>query len=180
MTTMNFTRLCQAGSTSGLGRARRAGLTALLFTLPFSASASQALDAEQQAFLQIALDKVQPYFSTQVDVEDHLTVAHQGQWVLISGALRGVDKPIDWQTEASEFECDHNLDKSLWVLMQQDADEWQFEMLHVCATEPLSWHLDDYAAQLPCGILEQILKRPHGLYPDYCPDKAGGRDRAGK
>nr|WP_159063829.1 hypothetical protein [Thaumasiovibrio occultus] len=131
--------------------------------------AFSASDAEEHAIFQIVQEKLTPHFSIPVTIDAH-HFARKGNWALISGLVVGVDQEIDWYREASEFQCNPDIDVGLSVLMRKDADEWQFEIFNVCDVGALEWKLEDYVAQLPCGFLEQISNDLPAHYLDYCPE----------
>nr|WP_086940393.1 hypothetical protein [Thaumasiovibrio occultus] len=88
-------------------------------------------------------------------------------WALAYGSLESADgSGLDWSKLA---ECDHDLDKGLWAVMQQvESGEWNFVDYAACASEPPFWYIDLAAHEGPCELFEGIQREASLMMDQEC------------
>lgn len=146
-------------------RPMRTAFFALLLSLAVN-SADALTQQERREFL----DAIRPIAAMKAGQPIRFKVLNlniDSGWAVLFGELMGEEgKPMDWSKAKG---CDENLDKSLWVVAQRQAQGWQVKEISVCSPEPPYWSLNPKAAySLPCGIYAGLKITDSQTAEDEC------------
>jgi hypothetical protein len=73
-----------------------------------------------------------------------------GWAMLIGEVLDSQGRPLDWSRVE---DCQYDLDRMLWVVLQHTQGQWVPKHVEICASEPPYWYLEEYGGfAWPCGV----------------------------
>lgn len=79
---------------------------------------------------------------------DRLNVSHE--WGVLIGKLVTADGgDLNWQLAK---DCDADLDKMLWVVLNKSSKQWRVKEMDICSSEPPYWYLEDKDLTMPCEV----------------------------
>lgn len=79
---------------------------------------------------------------------DRLNVSHD--WgVLIDKLVAADGGDLNWKLAK---DCDADLDKMLWVVLNKSSKQWNVKQMDICSPEPPYWYLEDKDLTMPCEV----------------------------
>lgn len=122
-------------------------------------------DAEYQTRIERKpiLDAIRPEASKQAGQPvrikiDRLNVSH-GSAILIGEIAAEEGKKLDWSLAKN---CDADLDKMLWVVLNKTGEKWNVKEIDICASEPPYWYLEDAQLTMPCEVYKGMDSMKEG------------------
>ena len=117
----------------------------------FAVGQAYAIDQIERTLL---LDAVRPVAAKQAGQPVRIRVDRLNldrDWAVLVGKLVGSPgKTIDWEKVQ---DCEEDLDRMLWVVLNKKNDRWRVEHIEICASEPPYWYLEEYGGFVwPCGV----------------------------
>jgi hypothetical protein len=88
-------------------------------------------------------------------------------WAVLVGSLvSATGKGIDWSLAKN---CNPELDKMLWVVLQKSKEVWTVKHIEICAPEPPYWNLEQYGGLIwPCGVYSGLETGEDETLEDRC------------
>lgn len=79
---------------------------------------------------------------------DRLNISNE--WAILVGDIVASEgQKLDW---LQAKDCDADLDKMLWVILNKTAGQWRVKEMTICASEPPWWYFNDADLTLPCEV----------------------------
>lgn len=135
----------------------------LLITLVLS---NIVIGDEKEFVLEIINSKASELTKQDVRFNDY-TFNMTGNWALAFGVLKPtLTEKIDW---AQLKQCNNPEDKNFWAVLNKTNEKWEFVQLHVCASEPPYWYLEEEIGLVwPCELYRDLKADPEVTLYEKC------------
>ncbi|WMY75608.1 DUF4431 domain-containing protein [Buttiauxella selenatireducens] len=109
------------------------------------------LDAVRQVAVELAGQTVRIKVS-RLNVSD--------DWAVLMGELVAPEgSTLDWSLAK---DCNEDLDKMLWSVLNKSTGQWKIKEINICASEPPYWYLKDSELTMPCGVYKGLDSMTEG------------------
>lgn len=99
------------------------------------------------------LDIIRPQAANQAGQAVRIKVDRlntSGEWAVLVGNIVALEgQKLDWSLAK---DCDADLDKMLWTVLNKTAGQWRVKEMTICASEPPWWYFNDADLTLPCEV----------------------------
>lgn len=122
-------------------------------------------DAEYQTRIERKpiLDAIRPEASKQAGQPVRIKIERlnvsNGSAILIGNIVAEEGKTLDWSLAKN---CEADLDKMLWVVLNKTGEKWNVKEMTICASEPPYWYLKDDQLTMPCEVYKGMDSMQEG------------------
>ncbi|HCB1501240.1 TPA: DUF4431 domain-containing protein [Klebsiella michiganensis] len=89
---------------------------------------------------------------------DRLNISNE--WAILVGEIVAPEgQKLDWSLAK---DCEAELDKMLWVILNKTAGQWHVKDMTICASEPPWWYFNDADLTLPCEVYDGLESPEEG------------------
>ncbi len=124
----------------------------LLFISLISGGAQSA--ADENAVVIAIQNKAQNVAKQSLSIHLKLLNIDQNWAIALGTATTPNGEDLDWDNLE---QCDSNLDKLLWAVLNKADNQWRIEQFNLCASEPPHWYLEAEIGLIwPCGVYRNL------------------------
>ncbi|MFZ1873882.1 MAG: DUF4431 domain-containing protein [Chania sp.] len=95
---------------------------------------------------------------------DKLNVSNE--WAVLVGELVATDGGnLNWKLAK---DCEADLDKMLWVVLNKSSNQWRLKEMDICSPEPPYWYLEDKDLTMPCEVYAGLNNGGNSSLEERC------------